>query len=95
MLAPLVKSSLGLKIARVSGRRRPWAPIAQLRRTNIEDAVEGATRAIDATSKISKLLSNVLKNMDDIRSVIDLVANDRSRDNLARSTVGMAITSWA
>lgn len=91
--------SLGEELAQSEDRESiwkmaAWAPIAQQRRTNIEDAVEGATRAIDATSKTSKLLSNALKNMDDIRSVIDLVADDRSRDNLARSTVGMAIRSW-
>lgn len=70
-----------------------YAPVAGLRRTQRDQAVKAMTEALKATNKASKLLLHALKNMDDIVSMVNTVADD-SAANPARSTVGMAIKSW-
>ena len=70
-----------------------YAPIAELRKSLLEQVVQEATNAIKAPSKITKLLDSALRNFDHINKMIDLTA-DQSEDPVPRSVVGMAIRSW-
>lgn len=102
VLAALSKdtTSLGKELARSEEKGEncwvmaAWAPIAELRRQKLEEAVRTATEAIKATKKMSKLLEDALKHVDEIRSTVDLVAAQDGSKSLSRSTVGMAIRSW-
>lgn len=69
-----------------------WAPLAPLRRTNIEKVVKSATGAIKATSKISKILDNCLMNMDSVHASIQHVATASA--NVSQSALGMTVRSW-
>ena len=51
-----------------------WAPLAPLQRTNFEEVMKGATRAIKNTRQTSKILSNCLKNMDSVHATVQQVA---------------------
>lgn len=108
VLAALLEdtTSLGRELARSADKGEDcwtmaaYAPMAALRRTNLEEAVTTATEAIKATKKTSKLLEDALRHMDDIQSTVGLVAahhhhhHHHSTDTPSRSTVGMAIRSW-
>lgn len=69
-----------------------WAPLAPLRRNNIEKVVKSATGAIKTTSKTSKILGDCLKNLDSIRGFVQQVAT--SSVGVSRSALGMAVRSW-
>ena len=70
-----------------------YAPIAGLR-SNPAETVKCVVEAIKATTHVSKVLEKSLRNMDDIISTVELVAQESHKGNLARSTVGVAIRPW-
>ncbi|KAI0478449.1 putative poly(A) polymerase [Xylariaceae sp. FL0804] len=70
-----------------------YAPIAGLRYESLKRAVQEATDAIRAPTKLSKLLENSLRNFDSIRTVVDTVTSQQEKP-VPRSLVGMAIRSW-
>lgn len=69
-----------------------WAPLAPLRRTNIEEVMKGATGAIKTTRPTSKILSDCLKNMDSVHATVQQVAT--ASVGVPRGTLGMTIKSW-
>ncbi|RJE19772.1 tRNA nucleotidyltransferase [Aspergillus sclerotialis] len=69
-----------------------WAPLAPLRRTNIEEVVKCATMAIKTTSKTSKILGDCLKNLDSVHASVRQVATTSAA--VSRSALGMAVRSW-
>lgn len=79
-----------------------WSPLTQLRirsDSKIDGTiVKAATKAINATSKKSKLLADSFKNMDNIRSTVEIVkdaaASNENELSPQRSTIGMAIRTW-
>lgn len=70
-----------------------YAPLAGLRHTMLQHALETAVGAIKATVKISKLLDRALVNVDSIRAMVSRT-NSRLEPPPARSTVGMAVRAW-
>ncbi|KAH9993924.1 putative poly(A) polymerase [Xylariaceae sp. FL0662B] len=90
-------SSLGKMIQSEENVEHLWimaayAPIAGLRHDMLKEAVDEATNAVKATSKISKLLESSLRNTDSIRATVALV--NTHPKSPARSSVGMAIRAW-
>ncbi|KAI0972315.1 putative poly(A) polymerase [Xylaria arbuscula] len=69
-----------------------YSPIAGLQETLLKEAVEEATEAIKATSKVSKLLDSALRNLDSIRTIAQLASNLERTPS--RSVVGMALRVW-
>lgn len=69
-----------------------WAPLALLRKTNIEQVMKSATGAIKTTRQTSKILSDCLKNMDFVHATVQQVTTASAR--VPRGTFGMAIRSW-
>lgn len=69
-----------------------WAPLAPLRRTDIEQVVKSATEAIKTTSKTSQLLDDCLKNMDSIHASVRQVTTASA--GISRSALGRAVRSW-
>ena len=69
-----------------------WAPLASLRRRDIEKVVKSAAEAIKTTSKISKILGDCLKNMDSVHEFVRQVATASA--GVSRSVLGMAVRSW-
>lgn len=70
-----------------------YAPIAGLRQTMLKQAVQEATTAIRAPTKISKLLESALKNFSSIDTTVDAIAAHPGKSP-PRSLIDMAIRSW-
>lgn len=94
-------SKLGRELTRYEENREfcwmmaAYAPVAELRRTNIKELINDLREALKLTTKTAKLLDESLKHMDNIQSTVDLVASYKgSVDDLPRSTIGMALRSW-
>ena len=68
-----------------------WAPLAPLRRANIEGVMNRATGAIKTTRPTSKILSDCLKNIDSDHATVQQVATDSA--GVPRSSLGMTIRS--
>lgn len=94
-------SKLGRELTRSKENREfcwmmaAYAPVAELRRTNMKEVINDLTEALKLVSRTAKLLDESLKNMDNIQSTVDLVASyGESVDDLPRSTIGMALRTW-
>lgn len=91
-------TALGRELAQSDEKEYLWlmvaySAVAGLRQSKRQEAVRAMTEALKATNKASRLVSDSLKNMDDIVTKVNTVA-DGSTPNPSRSAMGMAIRSW-